>query len=82
MLPSRLLFSIGMLSVPHLDRLVKASRARAVDFDIVVIADLNTPIPGGSGNFTSFGSTSLDGGNVAFRGLGSGQDGILPATVA
>ena len=38
-----------------------------------VVADLNTPIPGGSGNFTGFGfSPSLDGGNVAFFGFGSG----------
>ena len=53
-----------------------ASRARAVDFDFLRIADLNTLIPSGSGNFTGFGSPSLDGGNVAFQGFGSGQSGI------
>jgi len=52
------------------------SGARAVDFDIVVIADLNTPIPGGSGNFTSFGGLSLAAGNVTFEGFGSSQTGI------
>ena len=41
-----------------------------------VVADLTSPIPGGSGNFTSFQMPSLDDGSVAFRGLGSGQNGI------
>jgi len=44
-----------------------------------VVADLNTPIPGGTGNFTSFpsGPISADGGNVAFVGIGSSsQSGI------
>ena len=43
-----------------------------------VVADLNTTIPGGSGNFTWFGwRPRLDGGNVAFQGWGPGdQDGI------
>ena len=41
-----------------------------------VVADLNTPIPGGSGNFTGFSSPSLDNGNVAFLGFGSSQAGI------
>ena len=48
----------------------------AAEFDIIVIADKNTAIPGGSGNFTSFYHPSLDGGNVAFQGTGSGQSGI------
>ena len=38
----------------------------AAEFDIAVIADTNTAIPGGSGNFTGFDIPSLDGGNVAF----------------
>lgn len=43
---------------------------------ITKIADTNTAIPNGSGNFTGFGAVSLDGQDVAFRGLGgSGQDG-------
>ena len=42
------------------------------------LADVNTPIPSGTGNFTSFGTaTSLDGGNILFYGLGSGgQQGM------
>ena len=47
-----------------------------------LVADTNTPIPGGSGSFTEFGaslggSVSFDGLNVVFRGLGSSdQDGV------
>jgi len=37
---------------------------------------LYSPIPGGTGNFMFFSAPSLDGGNVAFRGLGSDQLGI------
>ena len=40
------------------------------------VADLNTPIPGGSGTFTSFGPPALSGSSVAFRGGGDGQEGI------
>ncbi|MGF1641987.1 MAG: choice-of-anchor tandem repeat NxxGxxAF-containing protein [Rhodospirillales bacterium] len=42
-----------------------------------VVADTNTPIPGGTGTFTGFNGPSLDGDSVAFRGVGrDGQDGI------
>lgn len=40
-----------------------------------VIADTDTPIPGGFGNFTDFGPLSLDDGNLVFLGLGVGQKG-------
>jgi hypothetical protein len=47
------------------------------------VADLNTPIPGGFGNFTSFGPShipfvvpSADAGSVAFLGHGKDQSGI------
>ena len=42
------------------------------------VADLSTPIPGGSGNFTSLDiSANLSGSNVALQGFGSsGQQGI------
>jgi hypothetical protein len=33
-----------------------------------VVADASTPIPGGTGNFGSFGDPSISGTNVAFRG--------------
>jgi hypothetical protein len=45
-----------------------------------VVADLNTPIPGGVGNFTDFTAfygPGIDGGRIAFRGLGAGgQEGV------
>jgi len=41
------------------------------------VADLNTTIPNGTGNFTGFGLLALSGGNVTFHGVGSsGQGGI------
>ena len=40
------------------------------------IADLNTPIPNGTGNFTSFRSVSLNKGNIAFLGTDSSSQGI------
>ncbi len=43
------------------------------------VVDRNTPIPGGTGNFTSFGSVfgpALDAGNVAFVARGSNTNGI------
>jgi len=47
-----------------------------------VVADTTTAIPGGSGNFTSFGFfPAVSGGNVAFFGQGaSGQRGIYATT--
>ena len=40
------------------------------------VADLSTPIPLGSGNFTQFGQPTISSGKLAFRGLGNSQDGI------
>ncbi len=40
------------------------------------VADTNTPIPGGTGNFSSFSVFSISGGNIAFFGSGSGEGGI------
>lgn len=41
------------------------------------VADRNSPIPGGIGNFTAFFDPSISGGMVAFVGLGaSGQEGL------
>lgn len=49
----------------------------AVGGTLSVVADLNTPVPGGSGNFTAFGNVSMDGGSVAFEGIdGAGQRGV------
>ncbi len=45
-----------------------------------IIADKSTPIPSGSGTFTSFANASLDAGLVAFKGSGDGgQQGIYLA---
>jgi hypothetical protein len=42
-----------------------------------VIADANTAIPGGAGNYTFFGPPAISGGLVAFEGLGFlSQDAI------
>jgi hypothetical protein len=41
-----------------------------------VVADTNTPIPGGTENFIGFGIPSLDKGNVAFLGFGSSIAGM------
>ncbi len=40
------------------------------------LADLNTPVPGGTGNFTALGFPSFDGGAVAFAADGTGQEGV------
>ncbi len=52
---------------------------------LTVIADSNTPIPGGSGNFTAVDNLSLNGGRVVFFGRGSSnQKGVftdLPGTL-
>jgi hypothetical protein len=44
------------------------------------VADLNTPIPDGSGNFWQFGAPSLDGYDVVFRGIGGTVPGLIPPT--
>jgi hypothetical protein len=40
------------------------------------VADTTTAIPGGPGNFTGFGSVSMDGGEIAFVGTGSNWGGV------
>jgi hypothetical protein len=43
----------------------------------VEFASTNTSIPGGTGNFTSFGLPAINGSYIAFDGMGSNsQDGI------
>jgi hypothetical protein len=39
------------------------------------VLDVNTAIPSGSGNFTSFAAPSISGTNIAFYGAGTGQGG-------
>lgn len=49
----------------------------AAPWTFTEVAGSVTPIPGGTGNFTGFGTPALDGADIAFRGLGSGgQIGI------
>ena len=51
-------------------------KGEAAPFNFRKLADANTPIPGGVGTFIAFGGPSLDRGNVAFCGRGSGlQEG-------
>ena len=45
-----------------------------------VVADTNTPIPGGTGAFTWFGGLSMDNGQVAFNGTGADRGGIYMAS--
>jgi hypothetical protein len=53
------------------------SASRASTLDLSRVADRNTPIPGGAGNFTTFNSPVLSGDETAFLGVGgSGQEGI------
>jgi hypothetical protein len=42
-----------------------------IDGSLATVVDMNTPIPGGSGNFAFFGNPSFDGSNVAFIGFDS-----------
>ncbi len=50
-------------------------------FTFTKIADTNTPIPDGSGNFTGIGNPAISGGTVGFLGSGSGsQQGIYTGT--
>jgi RNA polymerase sigma factor (sigma-70 family) len=47
---------------------------------LATVADTNTPIPGGSGNFTKIYSPGVNGSNVAFIGLGNaGYQGVFVA---
>ena len=41
-----------------------------------VVANQNTPVPGGNGNFSLFGIPSIDNGYVAFIGSGDNQGGL------
>lgn len=45
-----------------------SSKSEAATFEFTKIADTNTPIPSGAGNFVSLSSPSLDEGHVAFVG--------------
>jgi VCBS repeat protein/FG-GAP repeat protein len=65
------LFSTFLLFI-----VVVASDGWASSFQLSRVADLNTPIPAGSGTFTSLGPPAVSGASVAFRGSGNGQEGI------
>jgi hypothetical protein len=40
------------------------------------VADNNTPVPSGTGNFVNFGQPSIAGGRLAFQAVGTSQEGI------
>src|SRR5262245_13600976 len=64
--------TIGLLAL-----FLLASPLGATSFDLARVADLNTAIPAGTGNFTALLFPAVSGGNVAFLGFGSfGQRGI------
>jgi hypothetical protein len=59
---------------------ISAPQAQAIGFTFTKIADTNTPIPSGVGNFTSFNQPSIDDGIVGFstnRGIYSNTGGSL-----
>ena len=43
---------------------------------LVRVADTSTPIPSGTGAFSTFGQPSISGGVLAFQGVGASQEGI------
>jgi serine/threonine protein kinase/tetratricopeptide (TPR) repeat protein len=49
---------------------------------VTVVADTNTPIPGGTGNFKLATFPSVSGSTVAFCGKGVGQEGIYVGPIA
>ena len=63
-----------LLSLPH--------TGQALPFTFTKIADTNTSIPGGTGNFTLFGAPSLETGTVTFTDFGpSGQTGFYSSPI-
>jgi hypothetical protein len=48
--------------------------ARTAGGPLTIIADVNTPVPGGTGNFTGFESASVSGSIFAFRGTDEDGD--------
>ena len=59
--------------------IVAAAQISSITFTNLV--DTSTAIPGGSGNYLSFGPPSISSGDIVFRGFGSsGQDGIYKIT--
>jgi hypothetical protein len=68
----KLMFLLALLGL-----CVNVSQTEAQSFILRKVADQNTPIPGGSGNFTSFYFRLLvDGNNLVFASAPSGQQGI------
>ncbi len=53
--------------------ILTSGSAIAQSFTFRKIADTTTPIPGGSGTFTSLGSWSLDHGHLAFKVSAKGR---------
>ncbi len=67
--------SLAMLTVLFLFCLM-ASEAVALQFSAAKVVDLQTPIPGGTGDFTFFFAGDIVGNTVPFNGQGVGQQGI------
>lgn len=68
-------FTAGLVSGSSL---VAAGVYTNIGGTLNVVADTNTPVPGGTGNlFATFRTPSLDNGNVAFQGLENISPGIF-----
>src|SRR5262245_43448263 len=59
---------LALLGAGALCVAIATPRAEAASFTFTKIADTNTPMPGGSGNFAFFGIPVLDGSSVVFNG--------------
>jgi hypothetical protein len=82
--PGRLTFLlVPLASVICLTLIAPAeTRAQSSRWKFTKIADRNSPIPGATGNFTSFSPPSLESGLVAFGGWGpNGAKGVYSATI-
>jgi hypothetical protein len=72
-----LLASSQVPLAPHAEGGARRNRAAFLDgYVIERVADTTTPMPGGTGPFATFGTPSIGGGTVAFRGDGEGQKGV------
>jgi len=59
-----------------LDALWNGGLYRTTGGSVTTVADSNTPVPDGTGNFSDFGAGSLAGNAVVFSGAAAGQGGI------
>src|SRR5215471_9026122 len=56
--------------------IILPSVAVAQPISFITVADTNTAIPSGTGNFTGVSAPAVSGGQVAFKGTGASQQGM------